>query len=99
MFTFSLNILNFVISCLLLALIQCLMLALIRCLLLALIQCLLLALIQCLLLALIQCLLLFLSLIASSNNKTKCSLARKAKGYNGMTLHVMEQPPRFFALT
>jgi hypothetical protein len=36
---------------------------------------------------------------ASSNNKTKCSLARKAKGYNGMTLHVMEQPPRFFALT
>jgi hypothetical protein len=26
----------------------------------------------------------------------KCSLTRK--GYNGMPLHVMEQPPRFFAL-
>jgi hypothetical protein len=25
-----------------------------------------------------------------------CSLTRK--GYNGMPLHVMEQPPRFFAL-
>ena len=28
--------------------------------------------------------------------KPKCSLTRK--GYSGMPLHVMEQPPRFFAL-
>ena len=33
----------------------------------------------------------------SSNNKTlKCSITRK--GFNGMPLHVMEQPPRLFAL-
>jgi hypothetical protein len=30
----------------------------------------------------------------SSNNKT----LNARKGYNGMPLHVMEQPPRFFAL-
>ena len=34
----------------------------------------------------------------SSHNKTLKLNALTRKGYNGMTLHVMEQPPRFFAL-
>ena len=38
-----------------------------------------------------------LSVVPSSNNKT-LNARLLAEGYNGMPLHVMEQPPRFFAL-